>query len=80
MQPAVGVGGLAALDGEQRLAQLRVIGPGSPAPTVQSARADLTEPTGVMTAAVPQAKTSVRVPSALPCFHSSVEIRRSSTA
>lgn len=54
--------------------------PGSPSPWVQLARADFTEPTGVMTAAVPQAKTSVRVPFSLSRFQSSVEIRPSTAS
>src|SRR5207244_12305763 len=53
--------------------------PGSPSPTVHDPRADLTAATGVMTAAVPHAKTSVREPSSQPARHSSTLIRPSST-
>ena len=55
-----------------------VTGPVPPSPTVQSWLLERTEPTGVMTAAVPQAKTSVISPLALPSRHSSVEIRPAS--
>ena len=55
-----------------------VTGPGSPSPTVHSRSAPLTRPTGVMTAAVPQANTSVISPEALPSRHSSMLILRSS--
>ena len=53
--------------------------PGVPSPTVQPPAGPLTAPTGVMTAAVPHAKTSVSSPEAAAFSHSSVEIRRSST-
>jgi hypothetical protein len=57
---------------------LTVTSPGVPSPWVHSPSADFTVPTGVMTAAVPQAKTSVRVPfSASRCYWS-METRRSS--
>jgi hypothetical protein len=55
-----------------------VISPGVPSPTVHECSALFTVPTGVMTAAVPQAKTSVSSPEALPSRQSSVEIRPSS--
>ena len=56
-----------------------VIGPGSPSPTVHDSLVALfTAPTGVITAAVPQANTSVIAPEALPSRHSSVEILPSS--
>src|SRR5262245_24086890 len=57
-----------------------VAGPEPPSPTVHSAPTFLTDPTGVMTAAVPQAKTSLIEPSALPACHSSTLIRPSSTS
>lgn len=52
--------------------------PGSPVPWVHSSVAVLTRPTGVMTAAVPQAKTSVRAPLRLSSRHWSMETRPSS--
>ena len=55
-----------------------VTGPGPPSPTVQECAALFTVPTGVMTAAVPQAKTSVISPEALPSRQSSMLIRPSS--
>ena len=51
-----------------------VTAPGSPSVTRNEPCACLTSPTGVTTAAVPQANTSLIVPSAQPCSHSSVEI------
>ncbi len=54
------------------------IGPGWPSPIVHSALALFTDPTGVITAAVPHAKTSVSAPEELPSCHSSVEILPSS--
>src|SRR5581483_3722490 len=53
-------------------------GPGLPPPIVQPPLDDFTSPTGVITAAVPHAKASVTVPSALPLRHSSTLTRRSS--
>ena len=44
--PAMRVGGVAGLDGEQCLPQLRGDRPGVPSPTVQSPWALLTNPTG----------------------------------
>jgi len=55
-----------------------VTSPGSPSATVHECSALLTVPTGVMTAAVPQAKTSVISPEALPSRQSSMLIRPSS--
>lgn len=52
--------------------------PGVPSPWTHSPPSDLTVPTGVMTAAVPQAKTSVRVPFAVSSRHWSMETRPSS--
>jgi hypothetical protein len=67
----VRVRGRPALDvGEQR-AQLQADGPGSPSPITHLAAACLTRPIGVITAAVPQPKTSVIRPSAAPSRHSS---------
>src|SRR5712692_9940368 len=54
--------------------------PGFPSPTSHEARADFTAPTGVMTAAVPQAKTSLRDPSAQPALHCSTLTRPSSAS
>ena len=54
-----------------------VTGPGEPSPTVQPPSEPLTVPTGVMTAAVPHANTSVISPDAQPARHSSTEIRPS---
>ena len=62
----------------QFLADAQVTGPGVPSPTVQARSAPLTEPTGVTTAAVPQAKTSVSSPDSQPACHSSIEMRPSS--
>ena len=55
-----------------------VIGPVEPSPTVHDACALFTEPTGVITAAVPHANTSVIAPDSLPACHSSVETLPSS--
>ena len=49
-----------------------VTSPGLPSPTVHAPCVDLTAPTGVITAAVPHAKTSVSEPSAQPSRHCSV--------
>jgi hypothetical protein len=57
-----------------------VIAPGLPSPTVHEPRADFAAPTGVITAAVPQAKTSVSEPSAQPACHCSTLMRPSSTS
>jgi hypothetical protein len=57
-----------------------VTSPGSPSATVNSPSPYLTTETGVMTAAVPQANTSVISPAATPLRHSSTSILRSSTA
>ena len=54
-----------------------VIGPGWPPLISKPPSACSTEPTGVITAAVPQAKTSVSSPVSVFLAHSSVEIRRS---
>ncbi len=62
----------------RRSRSLRVTGPGVPSPWVHSPLALFTVPTGVMTAAVPQAKTSVRVPFAVSSRHWSMETRFSS--
>jgi hypothetical protein len=59
----VGIGAVAVLDAEQFLAQ-----------TVQLPSFPLTVPTGVTTAAVPHANTSVISPDAHPARHSSTEI------
>ncbi len=56
-----------------------VTGPGVPSPISKDPPSYLTEPTGVITAAVPQANTSVRAPDATSFSHSSVEMRRSVT-
>src|SRR6266508_2078226 len=52
--------------------------PGAPSPTDHDPRADFTAPTGVTTAAVPHAKTSVSDPSSQPWRHSSTLILPSS--
>ena len=62
-----------------RLRSCTVMGPGSPLPIRTSPPACFTPPMGVMTAAVPQPKTSVTVPSAAPSSHSCPETRRSVT-
>src|SRR6266567_7145823 len=51
-----------------------VTGPGSPDPIVQPPDVPSTEPTGVITAAVPQANTSVSEPEAHASRHSWTEI------
>ena len=56
-----------------------VTSPVSPPLTLNSPSACLTWPTGVITAAVPHANTSVSSPEPAFFSHSSVEIRRSST-
>ena len=68
-----------ALDVEQRLAQLQGDLAGLAVATGSTRRPrDLTVPTGVITAAVPQAKTSVSVPFSVSRCHWSMEIRPSS--
>ncbi|PQM44271.1 hypothetical protein C1Y40_05568 [Mycobacterium talmoniae] len=57
-----------------------VTSPGWPSPTVNSPSACLTVDTGVITAAVPQANTSVISPAAVFFCHSSTSILRSSMA
>jgi len=54
--------------------------PGFVSPTGHEPLADFTAPTGVITAAVPHAKTSVSEPSAPPARHWSTLIRPSSTS
>ena len=57
-----------------------VISPGPPSAMVNSPSPYLTRATGVMTAAVPHANTSVISPAATFFCHSSTSILRSSTA
>jgi hypothetical protein len=52
-------------------------GPGCPSPITTSPPWYRTRPIGVITAAVPQPKTSLIRPSAAPSRHSSQETRRS---
>lgn len=75
MHPAVLVLGLPVWIASSFSRSFMVISPAPPSPTFHSPRADLTSPTGVITAAVPQAKTSLIEPSALLARHSSVVIR-----
>src|SRR5262249_10105614 len=56
---------------------IAVTGPAAPSATAQSPPALRAAPIGVMTAAVPQAKTSVISPAAQPSLQSSAEIRPS---
>src|SRR5579864_1708428 len=51
--------------------------PGLPSPTVQTPADPLIDPTGVMTAAVPQANTSVISPDPQPERQSATQIRSS---
>ncbi len=62
----------------RRSRSFMVTSPGSPPLWVHSPPADFTRPTGVMTAAVPQAKTSTRLPFAVSSRHWSMETRPSS--
>ena len=64
-------------DSISALRSCRAIGPGSPSLMVQSPSWLRTRPTGVTTAAVPQANASVMVPSRHCCRHSSSPIRSS---
>ena len=80
--------GAAVLDVEQGLAEPAGDVPDrSPSPSpargsgvTASPPSQTSRPTGVTTAAVPQAKTSLISPLATPSRHSSMAIRRSSTA
>ena len=55
-----------------------VTGPGLPSPTVHSPDGPFTRPTGVITAAVPHANTSVSSPDSQPARHSVTEMAASS--
>ncbi len=74
VDPAVRVGAAARLDADDSARSRLVTGPASPLPTTHSVSAPRTAATGVMTAAVPQAKTSVISPDSQPARHSSTEI------
>jgi hypothetical protein len=77
VHPAEGVLGAAVLDVDQRLADLH--GQVGRRRGGRLAAVPLQLPTGVTTAAVPQAKISVISPLATPSRHSSIENLRSST-
>src|SRR5579863_520936 len=55
-----------------------VTSPGAPSPTTQPPEAPSTAPTGVITAAVPQANTSVSAPEAQSSRQADTEMRPSS--
>jgi hypothetical protein len=79
VDPAVRVGAVAVLDAHDSSRSLSVTGPGVPSPMTDPPLADLNVPTGVITAAVPQAKTSVSSPAAQLACHASAAILPSST-
>ncbi len=75
MQPLVAIRASARFGYPAEPARSRMVtGPAPPSPTRQDPSRDFTVPTGVTTAAVPQANTSVISPEAQPARHSSTLI------